>query len=92
MLECRGRKIYTGIALDVAARFALHCAGKGAAYTRAFPPRRILGARPCGSLSQALKLEAALKRLQPAEKRAWARAARPSARNKLLPKANTSPG
>ena len=73
MLECRGGRIYTGIAVDVAARFAKHRCGKGAAFTRMHPPRRILGLRRCQGRSEALKAEYALKQLDPAEKRAWAR-------------------
>jgi putative endonuclease len=75
MLECKGRKVYTGVAVDVAARFALHCRGKGAAYTRANPPLRILASRRCAGRSSALKLEHALKQLTPAAKRAWAKQA-----------------
>jgi len=76
MLLCKGRKIYTGVAVDVAARFALHRRGKGAAYTRANPPLRILASKRCADRSRALKLEHALKQLSPREKRAWARSER----------------
>ena len=72
MLECKGGKVYTGVAVDVAARFAAHRRGKGAAYTRANPPLSILASRRCTDRSRALKLEHALKQLTPPEKRAWA--------------------
>jgi predicted GIY-YIG superfamily endonuclease len=39
LIQCRSNAIYTGIALDVAARYAQHLAGTGARYTRANPPR-----------------------------------------------------
>lgn len=42
LLECSNDSIYTGIAIDVAARLRQHTAGKGARYTRAWPPRRLL--------------------------------------------------
>lgn len=73
MLECTGRRIYTGTTPDVAARFARHCAGRGGAFTRSFPPRRVLAAKRCGTRSAALRLEYALKQLAPASKRRWAR-------------------
>jgi putative endonuclease len=73
MLECAGGRIYTGITPDVALRFAKHCAGRGGAFTRSFPPRRVLAARRCASRSAALKAEYALKQLAPAAKRRWAR-------------------
>ena len=73
LLACRGGRTYAGIALDVAARFALHRSGKGAKFTRANPPHRILGAQAFTSRSDALKAEYALKQLTPTAKRAWAR-------------------
>jgi putative endonuclease len=42
VLECRTGVLYTGIAKDVEARFAAHCNGKGAAFTRAHRPVRVL--------------------------------------------------
>jgi putative endonuclease len=72
MLACERDCLYTGIALDVVARFELHRSGKGAAYTRAYRPRGILASKACASRSRALKLEHALKQLKPPEKLAWA--------------------
>lgn len=76
LLECRGGRLYTGIAKDVEARFARHVAGKGAKYTRANPPRRILGREPHADRSTAQRAEYALRKKTPAEKRRWARAQR----------------
>ena len=73
MLECAGRRIYTGVSPDVAARFARHRSGRGGAFTRSFPPRRILAARRCASRGAALSTEHALKQLERPEKLAWAR-------------------
>jgi len=42
LIECRDGSIYTGIAVDVAARYAAHLNGKGARYTRSHPPRCLL--------------------------------------------------
>ena len=69
LLLCRNGAIYTGIALDVAARYAQHRAGTGARYTRANPPRRLLARFACPNQSVAGRLEAAIKRLSAAEKR-----------------------
>ena len=73
MLDCAGGRIYTGITPDVAMRFAKHRAGRGGAFTRSFPPRRVLAAKRCRGRSAALKAEYALKQLTPAAKRRWAR-------------------
>ena len=69
LILCRGNAIYTGIALDVAARYAQHLAGTGARYTRANPPCRLLTKFVCRNQSVAGKLEAAIKRLPAADKR-----------------------
>ena len=46
LIECRDGSLYTGIAVDVAKRYAQHAAGKGARYTRSHPPLRLLGSIP----------------------------------------------
>lgn len=74
LLICRDGRTYTGIATDVAARFAAHSSGKGAKFTRSNPPVRVLGSRAFPSKSDALKAEAALKKLDRTAKLAWARA------------------
>ena len=73
MLECERGVLYTGVAVDVAARLAAHRAGRGAAFTRANPPRRVIAARRCAGRSEALVLEAALKKLRRPDKLRWAR-------------------
>ena len=72
MLECAGDRLYTGITPDVAQRFGKHCSGRGAAFTRINPPRRILAAMACDDRSSALKKESALKKLKRPAKLAWA--------------------
>lgn len=73
MLECKGAKIYTGITTDVAARFQKHCKGKGAAYTRANKPLRVLACKRCADRSAASKTEAQLKQLARPDKLLWAK-------------------
>ena len=84
LLLCRSDTIYTGIALDVAARYAQHVAGTGARYTRANPPRRLLTRFVCPNQSVAGKLEAAIKRLSAAEKRKLVGTTGAAARRLLL--------
>src|SRR5690348_9143018 len=72
MLECAGGRIYTGVSPDVVARFARHRAGAGGAFTRSFPPKRILAAKRCAGRGKALSAEHALKQLERPEKLAWA--------------------
>jgi putative endonuclease len=69
LILCRSGAIYTGIALDVAVRYAQHCARTGARYTRANLPRRLLDQFSCANQSEAGRLEAAIKRLAAINKR-----------------------
>lgn len=73
LLVCRDGRTYAGIAIDVAARFAAHRSGKGAKFTRSNPPVRVLGAKAFASRSEALKAEAALKKLDRTGRLSWAR-------------------
>ncbi len=63
MLRCKGGRIYTGYAVDVEARFEHHKSGKGAKFTKAFPPECILRKFELPSYEQALRLEARIKML-----------------------------
>ena len=75
MLECADGSIYTGITVDVAARYAAHVAGRGARYTRSHPPLRVLASFEYPDRGSALKAEYAMKQLTAVEKRAAAEAA-----------------
>lgn len=70
LLECRDGSVYTGIATDVQRRYAEHLAGKGARYTRARPPVRLLAHFEYPDRSSASRAEYAIKQLSPARKRA----------------------
>ena len=72
LIECRDGNIYTGIAVDVAARYAAHASGKGARYTRSHPPKRLLAAIDYPDRSSALSAEYAVKQISAAEKRTYA--------------------
>ncbi|HET6546768.1 MAG TPA: GIY-YIG nuclease family protein [Rhodanobacteraceae bacterium] len=69
LIECADGSIYTGIAVDVAARYAAHARGKGARYTRSHPPVRLLAAIEYPDRSTAARAECAIKRLSAAQKR-----------------------
>ncbi|MET0719080.1 MAG: GIY-YIG nuclease family protein [Pseudoxanthomonas sp.] len=69
LIECRDGSLYTGIAVDVAKRFAKHTAGKGARYTRSHPPLRLLGQRACADRAEASRAEYRVKQLSSAQKR-----------------------
>jgi putative endonuclease len=73
ILQCRDGSLYTGIAKDVMKRLAKHNAGKGARYTRSRRPCLLRFMERHASRSSALKREAAIKKLSPAEKRALVR-------------------
>jgi putative endonuclease len=71
VLECRNGSLYTGIAIDVEKRFAQHVAGKGARYTRANPPQRILAVAEYDDRASATRAEYAVKQLTPEQKRSF---------------------
>lgn len=72
LIECCDSSIYTGIAVDVAARYAAHCAGKGARYTRSHPPRQLLASAAHPDRSAAAREEFRVKQLSAPQKRAYA--------------------
>ena len=62
MLRCRGGVYYTGLAVDVARRFQTHLSGKGAKFTRAYPPEEIAAVWCCGDKGTAARVEYAIKK------------------------------
>lgn len=71
VLHCRGGSLYTGITTDVAKRYAAHAAGKGARYTRSFPPLGIALVVQFDNKGEALAAEHAVKAMTAAQKHAW---------------------
>lgn len=69
LVECRDGSLYTGIAVDVARRYAQHVAGTGARYTRSHPPLRLLGQCAYAGRSEASIAEYRIKQLTPSQKR-----------------------
>jgi putative endonuclease len=63
LIECRNGALYAGITNDLQARYAAHVQGRGARYTRANPPLRLIGSRPYADRSSATRAECAIRRL-----------------------------
>ena len=77
MLLCHDASIYIGITTDLERRFREHTGGgKGAKYTAARHPERYLRAFQVSDRSQALRLEARLKKLSHAQRAALAESGR----------------
>ncbi len=70
IVECADGSLYTGIALDVAARVAAHNAGKGARYTRSRWPVVLCYRQRHPNKGAALRREYAIKQLTARSKRA----------------------
>ena len=68
ILRCGDDTLYTGITDDVEKRFAAHCTGKGAKYTRGRGPLTLVYTEEVEDKSAALKREHAVKKLPRAEK------------------------
>lgn len=78
ILECAGGRLYTGIAVDVALRFKAHAAGKGARFTRSYPPERLVFVQGFADRAAAARAEYAIKQLSAAAKRDLIREAGPA--------------
>lgn len=68
MLRCADGTIYTGYTTDPCRRTAVHNSGRGAKYTRSRLPVELVYQESFATKSEALKREAALKKLIHAEK------------------------
>ena len=71
LLECKGGSFYAGITNDMAARYQAHVEGRGAKYTRANPPIKILAQKSFLNRSEASAAEAQLKKLPKSKKIAF---------------------
>lgn len=68
MVRCGDGSLYTGITVDVEKRVALHNDGKGAKYTRARIPVKLVWSAEMQTATDARKAEVDLKRLSKKEK------------------------
>lgn len=71
MVEMASGALYTGITTDVGRRLAEHRAGRGAKALRGKGPLTLVHQQCVGSHNEALRLEAAIKKLSAARKRRW---------------------
>lgn len=63
LLECKNGAYYAGITNNLESRFSAHVSGKGARYTRANPPIKIMASKLYPDRSSASIAEAQLKNL-----------------------------
>lgn len=63
LLECKNGAYYAGITNNLESRFEAHVTGKGARYTRANPPVKVLASKAYVDRSAASVAEAQLKSL-----------------------------
>jgi len=68
IVRCSDDTLYTGWAVDVAARVKQHNAGRGAKYTRARRPVKLIYSEEHASRAEAMRRERAVKRLPRAKK------------------------
>jgi len=68
MVRCRDGSLYSGITVDVEKRLREHNNGTGAKYTAARRPVALVYCEKLGSVSEARKREAQVKRLSKARK------------------------
>ena len=71
LVKCADSSLYCGIAKDVAERVEKHNASKGAKYTRSRLPVNLVAVSAEMSKSEALKLEAHIKKQPADEKVVW---------------------
>ncbi len=71
LIECRNGSYYAGITNDLEARYAAHVEGRGARYTRANHPLRLIGSRPFPDRASASRAEFEIKRLPRSRKVAF---------------------
>ena len=68
ILECNDQSLYTGITNDLKKRIIAHNSGKGAKYTKARLPVKLVYKESCKTKSDSLKREFEIKKLKRIEK------------------------
>lgn len=61
MLECSDGSFYTGVTNDLERRFKMHMSGRASRYTRTRLPVEMIYQEPCGTRTEALVRECAVK-------------------------------
>lgn len=70
LARCADGSLYAGTCVNVQEREAMHNSGKGSKYTRSRLPVKIVYTEEYGTLSEARKREAAVKKLSKSQKEA----------------------
>ena len=73
VVECRDGSYYTGYTTDIKKRVAVHNSGKGAKYTRARLPVKLIYAEGFASKEEAMSAEALFKRKKRSLKESYIR-------------------
>lgn len=68
ILRTEGERLYVGVTPNLIRRWRLHSSGKGAKFTRAFPPLEVVFVKSCESRGAAQALEARYKKLTTEQK------------------------
>ncbi|MDX8047519.1 GIY-YIG nuclease family protein [Gracilibacillus sp. S3-1-1] len=71
IVKCKDNTLYTGYTTNVERRLKMHEQGKGAKYTRGRGPLQLQYQQQCQTKSEALQLEASIKKLTRKEKECW---------------------
>lgn len=71
IIDCESDRLYTGISTDPQRRFEQHCQGRGARFTRMYPPRQLLAAVAYASRAEASREEYRIKALNRIHKLRW---------------------
>ncbi len=83
---CSDNTLYTGWAVDVAARVRVHNAGRGAKYTRTRRPVKLVYSEELPTRAEAMKRERQIKRYPRVKKLKLARRKRKSSRQRQAAK------
>jgi putative endonuclease len=68
MVECADGSLYTGWTVDLERRLQMHNQGRGAKYTRARLPVKLVASWEMASRSQAMQFERSIKKLRRQDK------------------------
>lgn len=69
LLECKSKRIYTGVTPDLDNRLHTHAIGKGALFTKINAPEKLLAAKVFPNQRQALQVEKQIKKMPAQSKR-----------------------
>ena len=85
IVQCADDTLYTGWAVDVAARIKVHNAGRGAKYTQARRPVRLVYSEELPTRAEAMRRERQIKKLPRIKKLALAKQPRKTRRRSSVP-------